>query len=447
MTTLTLAHDTLTIPPARALYNSIRNKYQTIAQQAATQFSASYLDNFKNIDDVHTKATGIAMDLLRPTIETALADLVGHAVYDVDLTGFSDYYDAGAAWESDFAEVDDRYMAIILKAEELDEYRTQRRESRGRWVGGGFGIGGAVKGAMQAGAMNIATGAVHGTFNLIGKGLTAAGNAIEKNKLFADPSTKVTLVNAVYRLVFNVHYGLVNALNDRKPELAIGYVSTDDSAKATRLLDNIAAGRIPETAIRPQLTEALALNPYDEAFYHCWLSHYGDDDGQLETVERYFGVQVAGSAKNDMMRAQFSILDFSTLATCDASQAKLESYAVSIGYRDITGYLTEIAAIKAQLERDRLTVAGVAYPNDEAAAAARDDLARTVKGKIYPTQEKADEIRAQKTVGILFVIAIVLMPYVAAFFTLRKGYSLRARVLSFGWLAFVLYIAIKPKLG
>jgi hypothetical protein len=180
MTTLTLAHETLTIPPARVLYNSIRNKYQTIALQAVTQFSTSYSDNFKNIDDIHTKATGIAMGLLWPTIETALADLVCHAVYDIDLTGFSDYYDAGAAWESDFAEVDDRYMAIVLKAEELDEYRTQRRESRGRWVGGGFGIGGAVKGAMQAGAMNLATGAVHGTFNLIGKGLTAAGNAIEK---------------------------------------------------------------------------------------------------------------------------------------------------------------------------------------------------------------------------------------------------------------------------
>lgn len=247
--------------------------------------------------------------------------------------------------------------------------------------------------------------------------------------------------------MFNVHYGLINALNDRKPELAIGYVSTDDSAKATRLLDNIAAGRISDTAIRAQLIEALALNPYDEAFYHCWLNQYGDDDGQLETVERYFGVQVAGSAKNDMMRAQFSILDFSTLEACDSSQVKLKSYATSIGYRDIAGYLTEITAIKAQLERSRLTVAGVAYPNDEAAAAARDELARTVKGEVYPTHEKADEVRAQKTVGILFLIAIAFVPYIAAFFTLRKGYSLRARLLSFGWLAAALYIAIKPKLG
>lgn len=447
MTTLTLAHETLTIPPARAMYNSIRNKYQTIALQAASQFSASYVHNFKNIDDVHTKATGIAMDLLNPSIEAALADLVSHAVYDIDLTGFSDYYDAGAAWESDFAEVDDRYMAITLKAEELNDYRTQRRESRGRWVGGGFGIGGAVKGAMQAGAMNIATGAVHGTFNLIGKGLTAAGNAIEKNKLFADPSTKAALVNSIYRLVFNVHYGLVNALNDRKPELAIGYVSTEDSAKATRLLDNIAAGRIPEAAIREQLTEAISLNPYDDAFYHCWLRQYGDDDGQLETVERYFGMQVAGSAKNEMMRAQFSTLDFSTLAACDASQAKLESYATSIGYRDFAGYLAEIAAIKAQLERSRLTVAGVAYPNDEAAETARDDLVRTVNGKVYPTHEKADEIRAQKTVGILLLIAIAFVPFIAAFFTLRKGYSLRARLLSFAWLAAAIYMGFKPQLG
>ena len=440
MTILTLSTETLTIPPSRTLYNSIRNKYQAIAQQVAEQFSTSYSDHFKSIEDVHTKATGIAMDLLHPAVEAALADLVSYTVYDVDLTCFSDYYNAEASWESAFVEVDDRYMAIILKTEELDDYRTQRRESRGRWVGGGFGIGGAVKGAMQAGAINLATGAVHGTFNLIGKGLTAAGNAVEKNKLFADPSTKEALVNGVYWLVFNVHYGLVNALLDRKPELQIGYVSADDSAKATRLLDNIAAGRIPEEAIRKQPIESITLNPYDEASYQHWLTRYGDDDGQLETVERYFGIQVAGIAKNDMMRAHFDILDFSTLEACDASQSKLESYAISIGYRDITDYQTHIAGIKAQLEQHRRTVAGIAYTNDEAAAAARDDLARTVKGKLYPTHEEADQVRAQKTMGIPLVIAVFLFPYIAAFYTLRKGYSLRARLLSFGWLAFTLYV-------
>lgn len=80
MTILTLATETLTIPPSRTLYNSIRNKYQAIAQQIAEHFSASYPDHFKSIEDVHTKATGVAMELLHPAVEAALADLVSYAV-------------------------------------------------------------------------------------------------------------------------------------------------------------------------------------------------------------------------------------------------------------------------------------------------------------------------------------------------------------------------------
>lgn len=40
--------------------------------------------------------------------------------------------------------------------------RDIRKNSRGRFIGGGFGIRGAIKGSIQAGALNLFTGAVHG---------------------------------------------------------------------------------------------------------------------------------------------------------------------------------------------------------------------------------------------------------------------------------------------
>lgn len=48
------------------------------------------------------------------------------------------------------------------------EYRKLRKASRGRWQGGGFGIGGAIKGAAEAGMMNMGTGAIHSVVNGLG---------------------------------------------------------------------------------------------------------------------------------------------------------------------------------------------------------------------------------------------------------------------------------------
>lgn len=161
MTTLTLPAVSIVVPPERVSYNSLRLKYQQLAEAAAATFAANFAVMFTNMDDIHSKCTDQFIPMLRETAEIAVQDIVAHGIYDIDLELFGDYMGNHVTWDEDFAVIDDKYMGIVLKADELDAYRTQRRESRGRWVGGGFGFSGAVKGAMQAGAMNIVGISVH----------------------------------------------------------------------------------------------------------------------------------------------------------------------------------------------------------------------------------------------------------------------------------------------
>lgn len=435
MAALTLNAVEVHVPPERAAYNRIRLKYQRLAEEAASGFSASYAETFKNIDDIHNKCTDQVIAMLRDAMEVAVQDVVTQGIYDIDLELFANYLGQYVTWEDDFAVVDDRYMAIVLKAEELDAYRTQRRESRGRWVGGGFGLSGAVKGAMQAGALNVATGAVHGLFNLTAKGITAVGDAIKKNELYSAPSTKATLVDAVYRTIFAVHLGLIDAINDKKPGTITGAVTAEDQEKATRLVQNVEANRLPQDSIQQVLHEALSLDPYNERIYTLWLKNFGDRTGELDTVEGFFGMSVSARAKQDLIDARKATLDFSTAEACDASLAALTAYAESINYRDLDKERTAVNAIKDAHEQAKRTHAGTVYPTIEAAEAAKDEEARTVRGVTYDTHDRAAKARSEKTVGIAFYLALFFFPYVTAFFTLRKGYSINVRVLSFGWLA------------
>lgn len=107
-------------------------------------------------------------------------------IYDIDARQFFEefYQRRYFHWEEDFGEVQDSYMSIRLKQKQLDEYRTMRRQTRSRWVGGGFGIGGALKGAAKAGAMNMASGALHGLFNAGAKVLSMADESNKKSSLY-----------------------------------------------------------------------------------------------------------------------------------------------------------------------------------------------------------------------------------------------------------------------
>lgn len=435
MTILILDKNVITVSQEREAYNAIRRKYQALAERTANQFAHSYSDNFKTIDDVHERCHDVAMSLLMPVVEEAIRDVVAHGIYDVNISEFETYFADFFSWDADFAVIDDKYMAIVLKAEELDAYRVGRREARGQWIGGGFGLGGAVKGAMQAGAMNLATGAIHGTFNLMAKGITAAGDSMKKTALFSDPTTRTHLTNAVYHLAFNTHLALVTILNDKQDIASVGYVTEDDVAKAARLLENVASGRLPNDTVRKVLIDALRVNPYDEEFYQLWIKLCGDPDGELDAIEDFFGVYVSTKSKKIQFDARKASLDLSTPEACERGLADLEAYALSIGYRGFANDKADIVALMMQLDQGRRTVAGVTYPTSQAANAARDEIARTVKGVVYDTHAKADKERARKSVGIGLGLAIFFVPFVGAFFTLRDGYSKQARVIAFAWAA------------
>ena len=51
--------------------------------------------------------------------------------------------------------------------------------------------------------------------------------------------------------------------------------------------------------------------------------------------------------------------------------------------------------------------------------------------------------KIERNVSILLGIGIFIMPYVFAWFTLRKGYSNAARFISFGWPLFLVFVSMQ----
>ena len=194
-------------------YNNLRKRFLDLSIEAYEKFQALYKSNCLNIDDVHNRAYELGCNCISSNIDEAIKILISYGLMHVDKNGFIDnYYSSFFTWEDEFEEVDSRYRQIVLTAEQEKAYRDERKDARGRWQGGGFGLGGAIGGAMQAGAMNAVTGAAHSAFNFVGNMVTSASINSKKEKLFAAASTFEDLAEGVMSNVYKIHYAVVEAL-------------------------------------------------------------------------------------------------------------------------------------------------------------------------------------------------------------------------------------------
>lgn len=351
MATLTLGSGNIQTTSKRDAYTTLRLKYQDLAEKAQQDFLDQFSVHFNNMDQLHVSCTKVAQQYLDGAIDQAIRDLVSIGIMDIDDEFFRNKYLAPyRTWEHDFSEVNDKYLAIILKAEELAKYKAARRENQGGGIsGGGFGLEGAAAGMAIATAANVAIGVVGGVLNLGASALSAMGDGLQKWTLYKAPETKNHLAESIYRLVIQVHFALVDVA-DQYHKDTFEKVSEEDKVKAKSLFVNISKGRITGDEAKGLLIESIALNPFEPASYLLWFNLYGDADGHLSNVAEHFGIREISDHKRQMLVEYKDTLKVSTVEECESSLIDLEKYAEKIGYQDIAGERANILTVIDRLK-------------------------------------------------------------------------------------------------
>lgn len=209
------------------------------AWNAMSNASNEFEKWYKKCGDILTVLKGYENEATSLVIKYAnrplFSELIKLEIYDIS----EDKYDEQCL---DFTELSsaldviaDKYNAIIAEQEAAEEYRAERKASRGRVVGGGFGVGGAVKGMATAGAMNAISGAGHGIVNALGNAGSALAASSSKKALYENNATIQLLKEGIKDDIlscFNLHMHLVN---ERKNSYI---VSPFDSDKAGAIFES-----------------------------------------------------------------------------------------------------------------------------------------------------------------------------------------------------------------
>lgn len=371
-----LLNEKIHIGSERIEYNYYRLMFQQEAEEAVRHFESLYKQNH-SLEMVVKNVQEQMEDSVYPAIRRCISILVDKGILTIDEDLFIDMYPQFAdSIQESYLQIYDQYADIVMTEEEKDRYRVARREGRGKWRGGGFGLSGALKGAATAGALNMVSGTGHMVFNGVAKIGSSIAASSKMNRIFKDKNTMLSLCNGLWQSVFSLHRALIDCLarNGADNGAAEGTITAEEIRAASAILENIS--QIQEYGQRRKaMLQSFQMNPYQKKWYRIALQEFGDEDGTLEEIERYFGLSVVREEKEKYLNQFARSLSLDTEPKALIALQKIQEEKERIHYEGETEQTRLISEAVTRFDVEYRTVDGAVLPTRDEADMARSELA------------------------------------------------------------------------
>ena len=273
----------LNIPDELEVFNLYRNIFKKEAQKNAIEFRKEYREEVKKYDDLYI-ASAKGENLINKSVDKAIELLVLEGILTVDRQLFNKKYGEYIDFEVYYSIV--RQQDKLNNISDMQNYELQLKQAqRARWQGGGFGVKGALKGAMTAGALNMGNDLLHSIGDSNRRKQNERNISLEEEDIFRNPKTLSALTQGVFNCTLNIFLGLMNELQENRKAQ---YVNIDsDGARA--VFNNIL--KYKEKGSQEYIKgilECILKNPYEFEFYEELL---GGDHHKNEVIDLavYFG--------------------------------------------------------------------------------------------------------------------------------------------------------------
>lgn len=167
-------------------------------------------------------------------------------------------------YEPYYSGIVEKYAEIRHDEAKLAEYRSAVKASRGRWTGGGFGLKGAVKGAVTAGMLNLGSDFLHSFGDAADERKDSQEIQKRLQALYKEPQTKRKLSGGMRTCVLNI----MGAIRDELVE--IGALSPEvkvDYNKAVTLYNNTLKWEGDSETLYKNMAQCIRYYPVDADFY------------------------------------------------------------------------------------------------------------------------------------------------------------------------------------
>lgn len=365
-----LFNQTLVIDDDFHLDIQLRRLIMDHAEDARKEFEEFYQKKLHSMRDLMENGEDIALEILKKHAIQCVDVIVSWEIYTLSATEIlrktTDSY-----FGREFNDLENWYISVLQHESDKDAYRTARRKNRSKWVGGGFGLNSAVYAATQAGALNLASGALHGTVNLIGKGFSTVGASITKESMFNNIETRKRLATALYMDVFGWIYIIESAI--RENGHSIRTINNRDAKKAQSLFENLK--RMNSKADLPQAFgvayQIFATNPSEYKYYEYCIKTFPTQQQPLFSLANYCNINIRRLSEI-VMEAIFDTMPRQTEAEVLELKSRLQVKQEEFGISS-SATMQKVDNILHDLDIKARTFRNVLYDTREQRASAEAD--------------------------------------------------------------------------
>lgn len=391
MTTYDIIGTEIVVPTSTENHIYFNKVMNVFLEKVENDFNKWY-DNQLNCKNVYENIDDILMDSVSPIIDKGIEMMNQNGVYSIDDTMFFNKYidnhteSLFRATYNMMFEIDE----IEDIKQEAKENRRYNKKTRRRVVGGGFGVGGALKGMATAGVLNATSGALYSMKNMVGNAGSAVAASARKSAVYSKykPILRKEMKNVVATTIHMVMVCMEENTECSFEYLIDGEIPNKDVANA--IINNYNAGKIPSARRKEQLILALKNFPEGLDIYKLLWMEYGDENGDLRKMAKAFGVPLEKyvlSLANEYCENKFLeyCKEYVDAANPILVAVRIEKNIIKAHDEIITyckkqkiaqeniGVIKKCETILQEVENELRTVNGITYEGREIAEAVRKD--------------------------------------------------------------------------
>lgn len=289
--TLSLLGQTIHFDASIELYTILRREFAELGDDISKEFFDTFRSTYHDIDTFIRRFPKDFSGLFKEATDKMnefLSELHIFGVTQDELTSYVEKYCCHTYLE--LQEIMERYDEIVGNQEGMRQYRQARKEGRGRLVGGGFGFTGAAKGIVKAGAVNMATGALHSVGNAIGNMGSAISAANAKSTLF-NGGIDVCLTYAIREDILGVHLVAIDVINTRWGDEFCKF-TVEEEQSAHKIQIDLEQGVISHNSERAAVVHMLTTYPFQADYYRTAVKLFPGEIEGLREFANFFGFDV-----------------------------------------------------------------------------------------------------------------------------------------------------------
>lgn len=277
---------------------SLKRDFKRLAKKVMENFEPLYAQTVNSWKNLYDYGYGLWAEGIEYIADDIIKFFSIYEIYDITEEVLKSSIDDNSLFIKIFDEYCDLIEEIDEDQKKQDQYRRLRKESRTKFYGGGFGIGGAVKGAVKAGAINMVTGTAHDIVNVAGKGLSSVDASSKRNKLFLEYRDKLpsALKYDIEVLLFNFVEKKLIAKNACQFEP----ISNTSKAEAQRIFENLKKAQNNDELSCKMAYKLLCTDPSNTEYYIYLADRFQNEKQNIVKLAMLLYLDVSEILKNEL---------------------------------------------------------------------------------------------------------------------------------------------------